>query len=567
MLDFSCHDWADRLKNGLTLMPDFKQVNPSLASDAIEFFNGLKIPDIPGQPLCRDAVGPWFREIVGALHGSLDPVTGERLIREIFLLVPKKNSKTTNGAALMLTSVLVNKRPNAEFLIVAPTKDIADLAFKQAMGMVTTSPSLMKCFKIQQHIKCLTFKPTGATLKVKSFAADVLTGVRPSGVLLDEEHIISLKADAQSILGQIRGGLISQPEAFLIIITTQSDRPPRGVFKDDLATARAVRDGKITGGSLLPILYEFPEEIQKPATLLGESAPWEDSKYWHMVLPNAGRSLTIKRLEEDFHSAKEKGAVELARWASQHLNVEIGLALRSDKWAGVDYWQAQTDPTLTLDEIIKRSEVIVAGVDGGGLDDLLSLAVIGRDKDSKKWLAWCKNWVFSGVLELRKQEASQLQDFQKDGDLVIIEEPGNDIENLTDILADLHKTGLLSLIGFDPMGVGAIVDLLISKGIPQSAIVGVSQGWQLSGAIKTTERKLVDGSLKHAGQPILGWAASNAKVEPRGNAIIITKQAAGYLKIDPLMALFDAVTLMSKNPNPSYQGSVDGFLQTGLMLA
>jgi len=38
-------------------------------------------------------------------------VDGNRMIREIFLLVPKKNSKTTNGAALMLTALLISKRP------------------------------------------------------------------------------------------------------------------------------------------------------------------------------------------------------------------------------------------------------------------------------------------------------------------------------------------------------------------------------------------------------------------------------------------------------------------------
>lgn len=560
--DLSRPDWQDRLRHGQSLMPDLPYLDEARAERAVRIFNRLRIPDIPGTPLLSDACGDWFRDIVGALHGSFDPVAMERMIRELFILVPKKNAKTTLGAALMLTSVLINERPRAEFLIVAPTKEVAQLAFDQATGMIDLDRGLKKRFHIQDHKKTITYTATGATLKIKAFSPDVMTGVKPAGVLVDEEHVVAERADAERVMGQIRGGMISQPEAFLVIITTQSEKPPRGVFKSDLQKARAVRDGLIQG-HMLPILYELPPEIQKASTIPGQAAPWENHECWHMVLPNAGRSITVERLRQDYQDAKETGLEELIRWASQHLNVEIGLALRNDRWAGADYWLDQSDHDLTLDEILTRSDVVVAGIDGGGLDDLLSLAVLGRDSVTAEWLVWSRSWVFHNVLEIRKKEASQFLDFEKQGDLYVMKEPGKDIEMLADTLMVANKTGKLAMVGLDPMGVGAIVDALAERGISGARVVGVSQGWTLSGAIKTTERKLADGSLLHCGQPIMSWAVSNAKVEPRGNAIIITKQAAGNLKIDPLMAVFNAVVLMSKNPQP--KPSMAGFMRRGLL--
>src|SRR5215475_10496330 len=105
---------------------------------------------------------------------------------------------------------------------------------------------------------------------------------------------------------------------------------------------------------------------------------------------------------------------------------------------------------------------------------------------------------------------------------------------------------LLHAVALDPYGVGAVVDALDEVGIAgEDRIVGISQGWKLTGAIKTAERKLADGSLRHSGQRLMSWAVANARVEPKGNAII--KQASGSAKIDPLMAAFNAIALMSTN--------------------
>src|SRR5690606_15900220 len=113
--------------------------------------------------------------------------------------------------------------------------------------------------------------------------------------IVDELHILGKVHYASRVLGQIYGGMVAKPGAFLFMITTQSDEPPAGVFKAELQLARAIRDGKVTGAAanMLPILYEFPEEFQ-----VDPEQPWRDVKYWPMVLPNLGRSVHLDLLEE-----------------------------------------------------------------------------------------------------------------------------------------------------------------------------------------------------------------------------------------------------------------------------
>jgi phage terminase large subunit-like protein len=546
-----CHDWQDRISTSTKSLVPRLPLDDAAGRRAVAIFDKLRLPDVAGQPLMADAAGDWFRDIVRTLHGSIDKETGERNVREVFLLVPKKNSKTTNGAALMLTSLLINKRPNAEFLLIAPTQPITEIAFDQVAGMIEADPKLRdpKRIHIQFHIKKITYLPTGATLQVKSFDPKVLTGVKPAGVLVDELHVVSGNANADRVIGQLRGGLISQKEGFLVFITTQSERPPAGVFKSELDKARDIRDGK-REGAMLPVLYEFPDDIAK------DEQKWSDPSNWWMVTPNRDRSITIDRLREEFRTAKDTGEEEFRRWASQHLNIEIGMGLRSNGWAGAKHWQDGIETGLTLDAILARSEVVTVGIDGGGLDDLLGLAVIGREKGTKKWLSWAHAFISPEGMERRKANAPVYNDFRQAGDLTLVDHLPEDIVALVATVEKVKASNLLFQVGCDSAGLGLIVDALAAIGISEvnENITGVRQGFGLMGAIKAVERKLIDGTFKHGGQPLMAWCAGNAITQPTPTGMRIVRDASGYGKIDPLIALFNAAELMTTNPDAA--GSV-----------
>jgi phage terminase large subunit-like protein len=552
MWNTSCPDWEDRLLSGRSLIPDLPLFEDE-AERALRIFKRLRVPDVVGIPTYGEVCGEWAFNLVRALFGSYDAKIRRRMIREFFVLIPKKNGKSSVASAIMVTAAIINRRPAAELLLIAPTKKIADIAYKQAAGIIQHDPELCKIFHAQTHQRTLTHRVTDAQILIKAADADVITGSKATFILVDETHVFSQKGKAADIFVEIKGSLAARPDGFLLQITTQSKDQPAGLFKKELNIARDVRDGLIEL-PLLPMLYELPLRM-------AENGGWKNPKTWGLVNPNLNRSVDEAYLRDEMLKAEREGPQQLQLIASQHFNVEVGLALRNDRWRGADYWPHAADKTLTLDSLIERSEVATAGFDGGGLDDLLGLSIIGRERNTRKWLIWNHAWCNEKVLDLRKEIAPRLRDFEREGSLTICSVPQDAIE-LADLIATVRDAGLLpskNAVGFDPNNVGALIEELSGRGITDEMRRRLLQGPALSPALWGIERKLSDGTLIHSGLAMMDWVVGNAKVEIRGNGNIITKQLSGRAKIDPLIATFCAAILMSWNPaaarEPAYHMS------------
>lgn len=540
--DTSCPDWADRIRNRQPLIPELPLFEDQ-AAKALRIFKRLRVPDIIGNPTYGEVCEDWVFDLVRAIFGAYDPIARRRMIREFFVLVPKKNGKTSIAAGILVTAAIMNERPEAEILLIAPTKKIAELAFKQASGIIRLDPVLTDLFHIQGHQKSITHRNTLTVLVIKAAEADVITGSKATFILIDETHVFAAKAKAADIFVEIRGSLAARPDGFLLQITTQSKEPPRGVFKEELGIARAVRDGQMQQ-PLLPVLYELPFELSK-------EGGWKDPATWGMVNPNLNRSVDEAFLTDELAKAERKGIRALMLFASQHLNVEIGQSLGG--WRGSHYWAACTDARLRdLDYLLSVSEVVTIGIDGGGLDDLLGLVVAGRHRETQDWLLWGHAWVHQDMLELRQEIAPALQDFARLEQLTFVTEAKEDLDQMAAIVRHVHDSGLLpeeSAIGLDSHGISEIQNSLTRAKIPEALLVGVSQGWRLSPVILGVERKLKEQTIWHGGQELLNWCVGNARAEMRGSNVFIEKETAGRSKIDVLIAALNACRLMDDAPS------------------
>lgn len=564
-------DWEKRIVAGQPLVT-VGALFPDEAAQAMAVFKSLRIVEAAGQPTFGEAGDQWVFDFVEAIFGAYDKDTGRREINEFFLCVAKKNGKSLISAGIMLTALIRNWRASNELIIIAPTIKAAGNAFKPAADMVRADPTLNAAdqgfLHIQDHLRTITHLRTGATLRILSAEGSIVVGNKAGFVLIDELWEFGSSAKADSMMKEATGGLVGRPEGFVIAISTMADQPPTGVFKDKLNYARGVRDGTIQDRKFLPVIYEFPQAMI-------EAKAYEDPSNFYVTNPYLGRISSGREwIEHKLGVEKDKGPESRNVFLAKHLNIEIGQGLRTDNWAGAMFWARRADRTLTLKNLLARCDVAVVGVDGGGLDDLLGLCVIGREKETRRWLVWCKAWAHRIVLERRKEIASKLNDLDRTEWLEIVDDESSaDVEELADIVEQVRDAGLLpaqAAIGADPAGVNDIVDELerrdftVGKDGEIGEIISVTQGYKLQNAVKVAERRLAHGDMVHDGSPLMTWCVGNAKVEQKGNALMVTKQIAGTAKIDPVMAMFNAVTLMSMNPEAQGAG-FDEFLASPIV--
>ena len=66
------------------------------------------------------------------------------------------------------------------------------------------------------------------------------------------------------------------------------------------------------------MLYELPEKMQR-------NAGWKDRRYSPIVNPNLNRSVDEEFLAREQLKAEREGMGQVALFASQHFNIEVGL--------------------------------------------------------------------------------------------------------------------------------------------------------------------------------------------------------------------------------------------------
>ena len=129
-------------------------------------------------------LAPWQRELINEL--MTPGIDGRRRHRIGYIGLPRKNGKSTLGAALALYGLLADGEPGAEVYSCAGDRRQAEIVFGEAKRMVSADPELRSIVKVARyHLE----GPGHSIYRVLSADAALQQGLNPSLVIFDEVHV------------------------------------------------------------------------------------------------------------------------------------------------------------------------------------------------------------------------------------------------------------------------------------------------------------------------------------------------------------------------------------------
>ncbi len=111
------------------------------ADKAERIFKRLKIVDIEGQPTMGEVCAQWVFDFAGAIFGCyVSSAAKARLIQDFFLMDRQEEHEVDPRGRHHDDRPHMNRRHFGSYLIIAPTKEIAENSFVPAYGMITSGP-------------------------------------------------------------------------------------------------------------------------------------------------------------------------------------------------------------------------------------------------------------------------------------------------------------------------------------------------------------------------------------------------------------------------------------------
>lgn len=217
---------------------------------------------------------------------------GRRLIRNAYWFVPRKFSKTTSSAVLVVYDMLFGDN-NAQAFVGANSYNQAKICFDEVRNIMFSIDPCQKHFKINREK--ITFKAQARNSFAQCLAANARTqdGLFASFVVMDEyaQAKDTLTRSGAALKNVLTSSMGPRLQPMTVVITTASEVLD-GPFVKEFESVKKILRGEMDNDRVFAAIFT-PDIDDKE----------DDPKTWHKVQPHLGITVTEEFYKESYKDA------------------------------------------------------------------------------------------------------------------------------------------------------------------------------------------------------------------------------------------------------------------------
>jgi phage terminase large subunit-like protein len=388
--------------------------------------------------------------------------------------------------------------------------------------MVEAAPELADLVEIQ--VGSLTIPGEHAVFRPVSSEHKGLDGLRVHVGIIDELH----EHPTAIVVDKIRAGTKSQRNALIFEITNSGwDRTSVCWQHHELSVK--VLEGTVENDAWFAYVCALDPDDE-----------WTDERVWPKANPSLGTVLPKTYLREQVQDAQGMPAKENI---VKRLNFCVWTE-QAERWLDMQLWDAC--PSKPVDPDALRGRTCMAGLDMGSTADLSAFVLLFEPDKDGFFDVLPFFWIPEATLQAKgsgraEEDRLKLAEWARQGYIRTTSGDTTDYDQVEeDVLAELAKYKLKRL-NFDRWNVTQLVTHLKDK-LGDERVVDFSQAIaNMSAPTKELEKIVRDGKLRHGGNPVLRWMASNVALMFGRSEQVKPDRERSKDKIDGIVALIEAL--------------------------
>lgn len=467
---------------------------------------------------------------------------GTRRYTSALLSIARKNAKSLLAACILIYCLCCEDEPGAQVISAATTGSQARIVFKAAKAIVEKTPDLRDMFSLEGFANTIVNWQTASNFKPINSKASTQDGLNPSHTCLDEIHAHKTH-DLLNVLQSAAGARLN---ALWLYTTTEGYETP-GPWPEMRKFAQQVLSGIVEADHFFALMFTLDDQVgepgqpgYRPADDDFDETKWQKANPLISVNPILARAIATAAIDAKLMPGRH------AEFRIKRLNRQSASA---KSWLNIERWKRCNGP---VDLEFLRGKPCWGGLDGAMTTDIMAFRLI--------WLwegilyTWGRRWVPQEAVAQRTERATvPYAGWVASG--LITQLPGHTldyaiIEEDIVALADKYKP---EKIAYDPYNLRDLINRLTKrlpeKTLPDGKTKSILEEFRQGGksynpAMKECERLYLEGKMRHGGDSVLNWCASNVVPRYDENMNIAPDRKRSADKIDDACALFMAVGAM-----------------------